>query len=56
MDIEYYTKNVYGNELNYIKDEVLSELIKKITGQKTLSLSNIQNFKHLGIKFIRVLE
>lgn len=29
--IEYFVKNVYGNELSYIKDRELARIIKRLT-------------------------
>lgn len=55
MIIEYYIKNVYGNELIYVKDEQLKRVIANLTGKKTISQKDIANFKVLGITFKEVL-
>ena len=55
MIIEYYTKNVYGNELIYVKDEHLKKAISNLLGKKTINKKDIANFKSLGITFKEVL-
>ncbi len=55
MNIEYYKKNVYGNELCYVKDKKLAEIVMRLTGQKTISTNTIEALKALGCKFIQVL-
>lgn len=55
MIIEYYIKNVYGNDLIYIKDKHLKETISSLIGKKTISQKDIKNFEVLGISFKEVL-
>ena len=55
MIIEYYIKNVYGNELIYVKDEQLKKIISNLLGKKTINKKDIANFKSLGITFKEVL-
>ncbi len=55
MIIEYYIKNVYGNELIYIKDEQLKKIISNLLGKKTINQKDINNFEILGISFKEVL-
>lgn len=37
--INYYRKNNYGNELEYIVDKGDADIIRQLTGQKTVSVS-----------------
>jgi hypothetical protein len=37
--IEYYVKNVYGNDREYVKDADLARQIAMLTGQKTITPS-----------------
>lgn len=55
MKIKYYRKSVYGSELKYCLDEGMGELISSITKQRTLSKSDMEAFKKLGIEFEEVL-
>lgn len=36
-NIEYYTKDVYGSRLEYIKDENDAKIIQQLTGKKTVT-------------------
>jgi len=51
MKIELITKLVFGDDLIYVKDENLREIISSLTKKKTLEISDIENFKKLGIEF-----
>lgn len=55
MIIEYYIKNIYGNELIYVKDEQLRKTISNLIGKKTINKKDIHNFEILGISFKEVL-
>lgn len=58
MKIEFYKKNVYGNELMYLKDELQADWMSRILGgQKTISSSQMELFTALfGVTFIQVLN
>lgn len=54
--IYYYTKNVYGKELEYIKDIKEAQIIKNLTGNKTITSIErnlIQELSNNYIKFER---
>lgn len=53
--IEYYIKNVYGNELRYVKDKEKAQAITILTGSKTLSGNHIGALEMLGFTFKQVL-
>lgn len=55
MTIEYYKKNVYGNELMYIKDTKIAQIFLRLTGKKTIDKMAMDALKELGHKFIQVL-
>ncbi len=40
--LEYYQKDVYGQTLLYIKDAATAQLIKLLTGKKTVSMADLQ--------------
>ena len=47
MTIEVIRKEVYGNKLTYVKDESVRNSIRKLTGRKTLTVSDIEALKEL---------
>ena len=53
MTIEVIRKQVWGNELTYVKEESVRNSIKKLTGRKTLTISDIEALKELGFVLIR---
>ena len=55
MEIYITTKNVYGNDLFYVKDKVTARAIRRLTGRKTLSRLDIDNLSLLGVR-VRVSE
>ena len=55
MTIEFYSKNVYGVPMKYIKDKKIAQSIKMITGTKTISLYQMQGLIGLGHSFVEVL-
>lgn len=55
MKIQYYIKNVYGNTNRYIKDPVLADAIRVLTGQKTVSEAQMKALETLGHSFEQVL-
>jgi len=54
MTIEVIRKEVYGNNLTYVKKESVRNSIRKLTGRKTLTNYDIQTLKELG--FVLVIE
>ena len=50
MKIELITKKDFEERI-YVRDENLKEIISSLTKKKTLSISDIENFKKLGIEF-----
>jgi len=55
MTIEFYTANVYGNHLEYIKDPELAKSFYTIAGRKTLTPSIKQAFRSFGVEFSEAL-
>lgn len=55
MKIEYYKKNVYGNELVYIKDERIAQIILRLTGRKTIDTRAMEALTALGHELVQVL-
>ena len=51
MKIELITKLVFGDDLIYVKNKNLKEIISSLTKKETLSISDIEKFKKLGIEF-----
>lgn len=56
MKIEYYKKNVYGNDYLYIKDKMTATAIQMLTGKKTITEIDKSNLEYLGCTFIQVIE
>jgi hypothetical protein len=54
MTIEVIRKEVWGNELTYVKEESVRNSIRKLTGRKTLTHYDIEALKELG--FVLVIE
>lgn len=55
MEIRIITKNVYGNDLFYVKDEFAAKVVRQLTGRKTVTRLDIDNLSLLGVK-VRVSE
>ena len=55
MEIYIITKNVYGNDLFYIKGKVAAKVVRRLTGRKTVTRQDIDDLSLLGLK-IRVSE
>tara|TARA_R100001440_G_C2448645_1_gene107713 strand:+ start:233 stop:415 length:183 start_codon:yes stop_codon:yes gene_type:complete len=53
MTIEVIKKEVWGNELTYVKEESVRNSIRKLTGRKSLTISDIEALKELGFVLIR---
>lgn len=57
MKLEYYTKNVYGNELAYLADPAARILFRRMTDKLTISPSDMDALTDLtGVTFVRVFE
>lgn len=56
MVIEYYSKNVYGVEKLYIADGKIAEIVRALTGRKTIDARDIQALKSLGLEFKEVIR
>ena len=55
MEIHIITKNVYGNDLFYVKDPNQASVIRRLTGRKTVSRLDIDMLVRLDVK-VRVSE
>jgi len=53
MTIEVIRKQVWGNDLTYVKEESVRNSIRKLTGRKSLTSSDIEALKELGFVLIR---
>ena len=53
MTIEVIRKQVWGNELTYVKEESVRNSVRKLTGRKSLTISDIEALKELGFVLIR---
>jgi hypothetical protein len=54
--IEVFIKNVYGQEVIYVKDEKIATLIQRLNGRKTLTKWDIDTLKAWGFEFEIVTE
>ncbi len=48
MKITYYKKNVYGIEQTYISDPVIADVVRMLTGKKTISNRDMTALEALG--------
>jgi len=53
MTIEVIRKEVWGNDLTYVKEESVRNSLRKLTGRKSLTISDIEALKELGFVLIR---
>lgn len=56
MNIQYYKRNVYGNETLFVKDHELSMTIRLLTGKASLTSNVVEALKKLGFTFEQVLN
>ena len=49
IQVHVITKNVYGNDLFYIKDKIVARTVMNLTGRKAVTGSDLQNLEELGI-------
>lgn len=57
--IEFYSKNVYGNELEYVANKGDADIIRQLTGKKTIDSSIrklIRDLSRGNISFKRILK
>lgn len=54
--IEYYTREVYGNKLIYIKNKEYANLLYNLTNKKTISKNDIFALEKLGFKLKQVIN
>ncbi len=55
MNIDFYTKNVYGNDLMYVSDPQIECHITSLTGRVTITNSDMFALQRLGFTFTEVL-
>ena len=53
MTIEVTQKEVYGNTLTYVKEESVRNSVRKLTGRKSLTVSDIEALKEFAFVLIR---
>ena len=53
MTIEVIRKEVWGNELTYVKEESVRDSVRNLTGRKSLTISDFEALKELGFVLIR---
>ena len=53
MTIEVIRKEVWGNDLTYVREESVRNSVRKLTGRKSLTISDIEALKELGFVLIR---
>ena len=51
MSIPLLVKNVYGNELIYVNDELAQKSIQTLTKKKTVDFNDIEALEALGVTF-----
>lgn len=54
-NIQYYIKQVYGNDTMYIADENFQDVHRCLTGTKTLTSHAMTAYKQLGFTFTQIL-
>jgi len=52
MEIHIITKNVYGNDLFYVKDPNQASVVRRLTGRKTVSRLDIDMLVRLDVKVL----
>tara|TARA_R110002073_G_scaffold164115_1_gene320300 strand:+ start:2194 stop:2376 length:183 start_codon:yes stop_codon:yes gene_type:complete len=52
MTIEVIRKEVWGNELTYVKEESVRNSIRKLTGRKSLTDYDVEALKELGFVLV----
>ena len=54
MNLEFYRKQVYGNELRYLVDCAEATAFRELTNRLTISSKDMNHGKALGITFTEV--
>jgi len=54
MQINYYIKSVYGNDLKYISGDETEKAIQQLTGKETIDDDDIEALEQLGHEVNRV--
>ena len=54
--IEYYSKDVYGNRLEYVINKEDAQIIRQLTGKKTISEIERELIRDLTGSFIEFKE
>jgi len=54
MQIEVIKKNVYGNDLLYIKDAKTARIVESLTHKKTVTENDLNNLQSIGAEVIRL--
>jgi hypothetical protein len=54
--INFYVKSVYGTDMMYVADQKQAQLIKGLTGQKTLTNQVMTSLQALGFTFEQVMQ
>lgn len=55
MELEFYRKQVYGNELMYLADKAEAKEMSTLTGRTTINASDMRSLQALGFTFKEVL-
>jgi hypothetical protein len=55
MEIQYYTKHVYGKPLRFIVEETYKKAVLRLNNQKTLNDNTMSGLGMLGFTFTEVL-
>jgi phage gp46-like protein len=56
MKIQYYVRNVFGNDRRYIVNPDIASRVFALTREKTLSTVQMDALEQLGFEFEQVLD
>ena len=54
--IEFYSRDVYGNRLEYVLDKADADIIRKLTGKKTITGTERELIRDLTGNFVNFKE
>lgn len=54
--MQYYRKNVYGNELIYFVDPKFAQHFKNLTGRKTATSRDLAILSEMGMTFTETIQ
>lgn len=54
--IEFYSKEVYGNRLEYVVNKADADIIRKLTGKKTITGTERELIRDLTGNFVNFKE